>query len=132
MAMKFTGKLPITGQKISSYIDFLAKGQYFKITGYPLIMNRSLITFQFINKKVISYLELNYKKQHGSEPIADLQRHPNAETIAGGECVIFSDKKNYLFFFQEGMAFIITIKRRNKNNIRRKDQYLQQFRWKNG
>lgn len=120
-------RLPITGTELSNYIDFLAKGQYFKTTDYMLSMKNNLVTFEFIDKRAIAHLESGYKKQHGSYPIKDLQKNPNAETIAGGECVIYSQKGKYIFFFQEGLAFIVEIKRRNKTNERKKAEYIKQF-----
>ena len=119
--------LPVTQKEISGYINYLAKGQYYKLNQKPLSLKKNIVVFQFINKQVIRYLEKGYQNQHGSMPIQDLHLNPKSEVIADGECVIHSGKDKYLFFFQEGLAFIIEIRPKNNKNLRRREKFLSDF-----
>jgi len=119
--------MPIKTHELSLYIDFLAKGQYFKKHLKPLNLNLHMVDFQLVNRQEIIGIEKHYQIRHGRNPLQDLQNNPKTEVIENGECLIYSNKKEYLFFFHGGLGFIIKIKRRSQKNEKQKRSYLSTF-----
>ena len=121
-------KIPISACKLSQYVDFLAKGQYFKMTRKFLSLNLYIVDFQIINKLVIDELKRMHYSQHGTNPLEAIQEQPATETIRKGESIIFSqDEKSFIFFLHGGIGFTVKIVKRSRKSETKKKKYLSLF-----
>lgn len=119
--------LPIKPTELAEYVDFLAKGQYFKKHKKPLSMKQNTVSFEIVNKLVLNELEKIYGDMNKSHPFKDLQLNPRTETIQDGECLIWSKNNQHLFIFHEGVALILKILKRNKLNMQRRQDSINKF-----
>ncbi len=100
--------IPIDGEELYDYLCFLGKGQHFKSTGTVFDSRNCVIEAEFVNKQVMEALERSYASSHRASPFSDLARNPNAESIGGGECLIWSRGHDHLFLFHHYTAAIVS------------------------
>jgi hypothetical protein len=101
--------IPIDGQDLYEYLCFLGKGQHFRSTGTIFDPRSRVIQVEFINKQVTTCLEQNYENDHRADPFGDLERNPHAESIGGGECLIWSKGDEHLFLFHHYTVAIVCL-----------------------
>ena len=114
--------LPFSGDELLAYMEFLAKGQYFRKTRQMLIPAKQVMLFRFVNKEILLYVKSDYETRHQSNPFRDLERNAGSEVLAGGDCIIYSKNKNYLFVFHDYIGITIRVRPRNRKNTERERQ----------
>lgn len=111
--------IPIDGKELLDYMSYLGRGQYFRVRGRLFDQDAHVMIVNYINKEVLSAIEVEYGMAHGSNPFKDLQENKYAESYSEGDCNIFSKNDSYVFLFHSYTAIIIKIKRRNAKNVDR-------------
>ena len=109
--------LPFKGEELVEYIDFLGKGQYFKKKKVPFNPGTHIFNIRFANKLFIQSFQDSYKDSHGTNCFRDLEKNNYSEIINGGECIIYSKNRGYMFVFHDYTVITIKVMRKNKKNI---------------
>ena len=111
--------LPIKGEELVEYIEFLGKGQYFKKHKIPYNPNTQVFNIRFGNKAFIQSFQESYRDKHGTNCFRDLEQNERTEVINGGECLIYQKNKGYMFVFHDYTVITIKVLRKNRKNILR-------------
>ena len=109
--------IPIDGGDLYEYLCFLGKGQHFKSTGTIFDSHSRVIQVEFVNKQVMAPLEQSYERSYMTNPFSHLARNPHAESVGGGECLIWSKGHNHLFLFHHYTVAIVCVPLRTKKNV---------------
>lgn len=109
--------MPIRGEDLVEYIGFLGKGQFFKKHRTVFNPRDFVFDISFANKQIIRHFQESYEAQHKSNPFRDLEQNGYSEVINGGECIIYSKNRGYMFVFHDYTVITIKILRKNKKNI---------------
>lgn len=121
-------EIPVFGTELLEYLQFLGKGQYFKVTQQVFRPVTQVMLLDYVNKEVLSNLESSYEVHHGTNPFRDLTLNKYAEVLSGGDCIIYSKNRSFLFLLHDYTAIIIVVKPRNKKNSERereKNDYIR-------
>lgn len=119
--------LPIRGEELVEYIEFLGKGQYFKKHKVPLNMGRFVMNIRFANKLFIRSFQESYVGQHNSNPFRDLENDKFSEIIGGGECIIYSKNKGYMFVLHDYTVVTVKVLKKNKKNTVLAQEKMEQL-----
>ena len=123
--------IPIDGEDLYEYLCFLGKGQHFRSTRTVFDPRSHVIQAEFINKQVMASLEWDYTRSLRANPFSDLARNPRTESVADGECLIYSKGHEHLFLFHHYTGAIIRVPRRTKKTAIRarklRDALLKDF-----
>lgn len=111
--------LPLSGEELLKYMEYLGKGQYFKRTGRVFQTSTHVMLFDYANKEVMRFIEGNYGIEHGSNPFRDLEQNYYSEVLSDGDCIVYSKNLSYLFVFHDYTAIIVCVKLRNRKNMER-------------
>ncbi len=109
--------IPIGGEELVEYIQFLGKGQYFKKHRVAFNPDRFVMNIRVANKQVTKSLQESYIERHKSNPFRDLEKNKYSEVINGGECIIYSKNRGYMFVFHDYTAITVKILKKNRKNI---------------
>jgi hypothetical protein len=109
--------IPIDGQDLYEYLCFLGKGQHFRSTGTIFDPRSRVIQAEFVIKPVMAALEQSYANSQGTNPFGDLASNPHAESVGGGECLIWSKGHEHLFLFHRYTAAIVRVPLRTKKSM---------------
>lgn len=94
-------------------------GQYFRKTRQMLIPVKQVMLFRFVNKEILLHVKSDYETQHQSNPFRGLGRNAGSEVLAGGDCIIYSKNRSYLFVFHDYIGITIRVRLRNRKNMER-------------
>lgn len=109
--------MPIGGEEIVEYIEFLGKGQFFKKNKAVFNPKAFVFDITFANKQVARHFQESYEMQHQSNPFRDLEQNGYSEVINGGECIIYSKNRRYMFLFHDYTVVTVKVLRKNKKNM---------------
>lgn len=122
-------KIPVHADDLIAYMQYLGKGQYFKVHKRPLNLKRYVMHLEFINKQVTQTFQSSYQCYHHSNPFIDIRQNPYSEVIGGGEVIIWhKNKDSYLFLFHDYVGFIIDIKKQCRRHVERAKQKVDYIR----
>lgn len=110
-------EVPINGDELVEYINFLGKGQYFKRNHKAFNPNKYVIQPLFANKQVSKTFKEAYQKKYKSNPFTDLHKNKFSEVINDGECVIYSKNNGYMFVFHQYTVITVKVLKKNRKNI---------------
>jgi hypothetical protein len=110
-------EMPIKARELIEYIQYLGKGQFFKLKGVPYNPYNYVMDIQFVNKQVLAPLERSYANQHNSNPFQGLKQNRRSEVISDGDCIIWSKNNRFLFIFHNYAAVIVEVLKKNRKNI---------------
>ena len=119
--------LPLSGNELLKYMEYLGKGQYFKRTGRVFQTSTHVMLFDYVNKEVMRFIEGNYGIEHGSNPFRDLEQNHYSEVLSDGDCIIYSKNLTFLFLFHDYTGIAICVKPRNRKNMERARLNRQQI-----
>lgn len=119
--------LPIKGEELVEYIEFLGKGQYFKKHGVPFNPNTHIFNIMFANKPFIQSFQESYRGTHGTNCFRDLEQNWRTEIINDGECLIYEKNRGYMFVFHDYTVITIKVMKKNKKNTARCNEKIEQL-----
>jgi len=119
--------LPIKGEELVEYIEFLGRGQYFKKNKVPFNPNTQVFNIRFANKPFIQSFQESYRDNHGTNCFRDLEQNEGTEVINGGECLIYGKNRGYMFVFHDYTVITIKVLRKNKKNITRCNEKIEKL-----
>ena len=111
-------RLPFSKNEILSYINYLAKGLYYK--------KKNKILNLKINIVIFSYLDPFFMKNHIN--LEELKSRFSHENIMNNECIIINYLRNeFYIFFHSSTGIYIQILKKNKKNIERQKNSIIKF-----
>ena len=109
-------RIPIKGAELVEYINFLGKGQYFKIYQVPFEPEKFVMQLLFANKQIMGAIKESYAQKHGTDPIRDLEKNGYSEIINSGECIIYSKENSFMFVFHDYTVITIRVLMKSRKN----------------
>jgi len=118
---------PASPGDILSYLDFLAKGQYFLTTGYFLTNSKLIYIPDMYCRGLLDRFDNYYKSGSGTK-FEDLKQNPYSQVLGNGEVIAWAKGLDFVFCLNETIMLGGRIVQPTRANMRKRDKNIARIR----